>query len=186
MSSVDADNNINIIINGTTLINAVQTINNGADGGVAYLNGPYISFTLTGSSIVNGVTSSGRGGLIYVENALSVNIYQATLVNMNSLMQGSIVYSKSPCLSLQLYNNIISGSLITNTTNLPYLLSRISTVANAFHIENAKSIDSNSNIIRNFYLADAGAAFYLQNTTLTENSSIYLNNGAIYGGVFYC
>lgn len=56
----------------------------------------------------------------------------------------------------------------------------------AFYIKDATSVTSTSNSISKCYLGDVGGAFYIENSSLDDTSSVYDNNAANLGGAFYC
>lgn len=135
-------------------------------------------------------SSSLEGGGLYIENGANFKFNTSTFTNMSAKRYGSILYSSGPTVII----TIINSKGYCKAANLDYsthLTGKIDLAeptfdnAGAFYISSALSVTSNSNLIRNCYLAEQGGAYTLINTVFTDTNSEYYNNAALQGGVLY-
>lgn len=103
--------------------------------------------------------STLEGGGLYIENGANFIFNASTFTNMSAKRYGSVLYSSGATVSI----TIINSKAYCKAINLDYsshLIGKINLAeptydnAGAFYISSALSVNSNSNMIRNCYLAE--------------------------------
>eukprot|EP00347_Sterkiella_histriomuscorum_P016469 403353061 len=175
---------IEIIVASNTQINNAQST---SDGGSFYLDGDFVKFTMQANTFVQGSKSTtGKGGLMYVNRAESVEITGAQLIDISSASSGSVIYSIAET-DFLLQSSLFQCKLFPYVTNEPNLSNEVSQIGGAFYFKDSLLITSISSQVKNCYLGDYGGVYYLENTVLIDSgASIYSYNAALYGGAVYC
>ena len=154
-----------------------------------YLDNKYSTIEIDNITVTNSEAATS-GGVFYVDNQQTLNIKDSTFNELKATEEGSLMYSISTNLTLNINYTLTS----CNTNAYDYatdLLGKIdislptATQAGAFYISGAKQITTLNHTLQNCYLCTKGAGFSLISTKLTDTLSTYSWNAAHSGGVFY-
>eukprot|EP00347_Sterkiella_histriomuscorum_P009503 403340963 len=170
-------------------ISTCQSIS--GNGGCFYLDSKNIDLILTTHMTITNVKAGLSGGFIY--SKLSRKLYLHNLIIKNassSVSGGAVLFSSYQNTEIELQNLQVqcqAGTILQKPIVQSFSSTTYSNGA-AFHIIDSEYlIETTSNTIEYCQNSQNGAAYYLQNSKLSDTqNSIYQYNSAQNGGVFYC
>ena len=149
--------------------------------------------TLTGTSLTLTTSKASlKGGVFYLNQALSVTLTTSTFSSFSAATTGSFMHSAATTLTLTMTSNTIQcfTTAYTYASNLLgkiNLASPTSDLAGAFYLTSSLSVTSTSNTYQFCYLCAQGAIYTLLNIVgaFTDTNSKYTSNAALTAGVIY-
>ncbi|CDW71354.1 UNKNOWN [Stylonychia lemnae] len=155
-------------------------------GGSFYIDHPLFDIDINEPiSIVNTKALSGSGGVFNIVRARNITIQNSVFRDYSSTTFGSFLYSQSQVAVIYLINNSISGQTERFTEFSEFISSY--TIGGSIYVSNAQNkIISARNVFENTFIANQGSIFTLINSVLDDTGSTYQYNKARFGGVIYC
>eukprot|EP00347_Sterkiella_histriomuscorum_P007759 403347666 len=167
-------------------LNGANIYNTSAEnyGGLIYSANSNLQILFDGQISLFNSSTQGSGGIIYIDQAKKLLIRNCVFTEMTSINSGSLLFSKSESIDIEIYNNIFNGrgqpieyQDITNIENSD--LNPLSPIGVQGRL--MITVINNTNVLQSYnntyqYNYNDGSIYYLQNSSLNESASIYQNN----------
>ncbi|CDW71929.1 UNKNOWN [Stylonychia lemnae] len=155
-------------------------------GGVIYIDALNSELYLSETSISNS-HSEINGGFINDRNGNLIIINKCNFSHVNSLQNGSIIFSENLSQKIDIIQNIIDcEGQDANYDNDFLLRQNIVLFGGVIYALDSSQLYSTNNIFKNCLNRNNGGIYYLENTTFSEINSQFSKISAISGGIYYC
>eukprot|EP00347_Sterkiella_histriomuscorum_P002765 403366887 len=157
-------------------------------GGLGYLYANSLTLTISNCEFNKIKSQNFNGGLFnIITNISDITISESIIEEVQAVQSGSIINLKSNVGDLKIMNNPLIQ--VMSSTSIPSLSTTYATIGTAFQIQfsTLSVIYSSNNTYKSCGISSKGGVFNLnQYSNLTEAGSIFLNNYATLGGIYYC
>ncbi|CDW77910.1 UNKNOWN [Stylonychia lemnae] len=155
------------------------------NGGGIFVDAINSMIEINESQIIN-ASANINGGFINMNLGSSINIFSTNITFIRAFNKGSLIYTNQVIESIYLNENQIQceqpDTEYDDDTNLQKSIYKY---GGTIYAMNSNFICSRLNTYQNCHNRNQGGMFYLQNSSLVEYNSTYINFSSVQGGVFY-
>ncbi|CDW87526.1 UNKNOWN [Stylonychia lemnae] len=155
------------------------------DGGFLYNSNPDLDLNIS-NCIINHVYSASDGGLLYFDKGDNIKLYNVSITNITSFGNGGLIYSLYYGTKFNLGRVLVKCKEFYDAVDLNQELYKNQTSQGSMiYVKNSPSFYGADNSFQNCFISSEGSVYNLENSTLDDRRSSYIQNSAIKGGVFY-